>query len=131
MRLINQFLGRLRLRPAAPSNLTVGWGNPPKPGVKLHVIVLGWRQNQTRSGTTYYDIHVTDGGGAAVKGMWVTGGAGQPSKAGGFGEFSWKNPPELDVYNFSVLARTKSGTDGCVSAASAPVRFTTSRNEWQ
>jgi len=48
--------------------------------------------------------------------MDITGGAGQPAGPGGFGEYVWKNPPRADEYDVSMRARTKAGTDGCISA---------------
>jgi hypothetical protein len=105
-------------RPATPTHLKLGLGNPPAVNnANTFTIVLSWTDQQTRTGTTYYDIHVRDKNGQAISGMDVTGGAGQPSTAGGEGQFAWKDPPKSDEYNVSMRARTKAGTEGCVSAA--------------
>ena len=103
-------------RPATPSNLTLGLGNPAPRASSLWALVLGFTQNQTRTGTTYYDIQVLGPDNkTAIPGMGVTGGAGQPSRAGGVGTFAWRQPPRADAYNVSIRARTKGGTEGCVS----------------
>ncbi len=104
-------------RPATPTGLKLGLGNPlPVNRSANFAIVLSWGSPQTRTGLTYYDIHVRDKSGKGIPGMDITGGAGQPAGPGGFGEYVWKNPPRSDEYDVSMRARTKAGTDGCISA---------------
>jgi hypothetical protein len=103
-------------RPKTPTNLKVAMGNPPLANVKTtYRLVLAWTQNQTRTGSTCYDIHVRDKKGNDIPGMGVTGGACQPSTAGGQGQFAWHDPPYSKEYKISMRARTKSGTEGCIS----------------
>jgi len=108
-------------RPATPINLRLGVGNPWTANKSSNwTLVLSWNSPQRRTGLTYFDVHV-----AGQPGMSFTGGAGQPTGPGGFGEYAWHNPPRADEYDVSMRARTKGGTDGCISATeSATARIT-------
>jgi hypothetical protein len=81
-------------------------------------VLLIWTDQQTRTGLTYYDIYVR-GKNNAILGADITGGAGQQSTAGQIGQFTFHNLPTSSEYTFSMRARTKPGTDGCVSATTS------------
>ena len=95
-------------RPATPKGLRAAYGRVS--------VILAWTDQQTRTGLTYYDIHVRDKNGNSIPGMDITGGAGQSSTVGQLGQYIWHNAPSSPEYTFSMRARTKAGTEGCVSA---------------
>ena len=93
-------------RPATPSNLKASFGTVDGS------FLLIWRNEQTRTGLTTYDIYVR-GPNNQNLGVDVTGGAAQHSTAGQIGSYSFRNVPFATEYNFAMRARTP---DGCVSA---------------
>jgi hypothetical protein len=103
-------------RPATPTGLRLSVGTTGWQGPAPKVLFLLWQNNQTRTGLTYFDIHLRDGKGKNL-GVDVTGGAGQEMKSGERGTYTFHNPPPADEYVVSMRARTKAGTEGCVSGA--------------
>lgn len=104
-------------RPATPTDLAITHG------VAAGTFTLFWTNHQTRTGLTYFDIHVRGPNGQDLH-KDVTGGAGQAIKNGGLGEFKFTKVPAVHEYTISMRARTKAGTEGCVSGAeSAALHF--------
>ena len=82
---------------------------------------LVWHNNQTRTGLTFFDIHVRDTNNKGI--LNITGGAGQVMTEGCCGMFLINNVPERKEIVASIRARTKSGSDGCVSPESETTSF--------
>ena len=97
-------------RPATPTDLTITHG------VAAGTFTLFWTNHQTRTGLTYFDIHVRGPKNQDLH-KDIGGGAGQAIRNGGVGQFKFTNVPAVSEYTISMRARTKAGTEGCVSGA--------------